>query len=95
MKESTREALSIAQQAAQDAYQKAGETAKEYIPVVQRTVNEKTQTIYGSAEQTARQYLPQSVVEKLEQVGVLGANPASGTSRSEKRSYSMLDNNIV
>lgn len=75
LKENTREALAAASDTAQELYQKAEQTAKEYIPVAQQNINEKAQTVYETAEQAARQYLPESVIGKLEQVGVLGSKP--------------------
>lgn len=88
LKENTKEALAAASDTAQVLYQKAEQTAREYIPATQQNINEKAQTVYETAEQAARQYLPESIIGRLEQVGVLGSKPIS--SKNENTQVSML-----
>jgi len=58
---------------ARHVYNHVEKNAKEYIAPAQQNLAQTAQSVYASAEQAARQYLPQGVVNKLEQVGVLGA----------------------
>lgn len=58
---------------ARHVYNHVEKNAKEYIAPAQQNLAQTAQNVYASAEQAARQYLPQGVVDRLEQVGVLGA----------------------
>ncbi|KIJ38914.1 hypothetical protein M422DRAFT_32979 [Sphaerobolus stellatus SS14] len=75
---SAKQTLESAQKTAQDMYASAGQGA---------------QNVMSSAEQAARQYLPQGVVDKLEQVGVLGA--AGSTQTQGQATSSSIEQKIA
>jgi len=65
-----KQTLENAQKTAKDVYANAGQGA---------------QSVLSSAEQAARQYLPQGVVDRLEQVGIIGSANATPQSSVEQK----------